>query len=88
VKLEPKILHNSQEYVQKQVGGPSKPINFVFHGGSGSSLLDIREAISYGVVKMNIDTDLQFAYTEGARDYIELLLQHLVMYTEFTNQVM
>ena len=47
-----------------------KPVNFVFHGGSGSTLEEIREAISYGVIKMNIDTDLQFAYTEGIRDYM------------------
>ncbi len=77
VKLEPKILHNSQEYVQKQIGGGAKPINFVFHGGSGSSLEEIREAISYGVVKMNIDTDLQFAYTEGARNYVETNIEYL-----------
>ncbi len=48
----------------------AKPINFVFHGGSGSTLEEIREAIDYGVIKMNIDTDLQFAYTEGIRDYM------------------
>jgi fructose-bisphosphate aldolase class II len=77
VKLEPKILHNSQEYVQKQIGGSAKPINFVFHGGSGSSLEEIREAISYGVIKMNIDTDLQFAYLEGVRDYVETNMYYL-----------
>lgn len=77
VKLEPKILHNSQEYVQKQIGGGSKPINFVFHGGSGSTLREIREAISYGVIKMNIDTDLQFAYLEGVRDYVEANIDYL-----------
>ena len=70
VKLTPKILHNSQEYVQQKFGTAAKPVNFVFHGGSGSTLMEIREAISYGVVKMNIDTDLQFAYTEGIRDYM------------------
>lgn len=77
VKLEPKILHNSQEYIQKQIGGGSKPINFVFHGGSGSTLREIREAISYGVIKMNIDTDLQFAYLEGVRDYVEANIDYL-----------
>ena len=49
---------------------PNNSIDFVFHGGSGSSLEDIREAIDYGVIKMNIDTDLQYAFTEGVRDYI------------------
>jgi len=70
VKLTPKILKNSQEYVSKKFNLGKNPIDFVFHGGSGSSLSEIREAISYGVVKMNIDTDLQFAFTEGVRDYI------------------
>lgn len=69
VKLTPKILDNSQKYLEQKTG-IKKPINFVFHGGSGSTLEEIREAISYGVVKMNIDTDLQFAYTEGVRDYM------------------
>ena len=70
VKLTPKILKNSQEYVSKKFNLGKNPIDFVFHGGSGSSLSEIREAIGYGVVKMNIDTDLQFAFTEGVRDYI------------------
>lgn len=70
VKLTPKILDNSQKFVQEKFGTGEKPINFVFHGGSGSSLEEIREAIDYGVIKMNIDTDLQFAYTEGIRDYM------------------
>ena len=70
VKLTPIILKNSQEYVQKKFDTGYNPIDFVFHGGSGSSLDEIREAIGYGVIKMNIDTDLQFAYTEGVRDYI------------------
>lgn len=70
VKLTPEILYNSQKFVQEKFGTGEKPINFVFHGGSGSSLEDIREAIDYGVIKMNIDTDLQFAYTEGIRDYM------------------
>ena len=70
VVLTPKILDNSQKFVQEKFGTVEKPINFVFHGGSGSSLEEIREAIDYGVIKMNIDTDLQFAYTEGIRDYM------------------
>ncbi|WP_326981481.1 class II fructose-bisphosphate aldolase [Chryseobacterium sp. MYb264] len=70
VVLTPKILDNSQKYVQEKFGTVEKPINFVFHGGSGSTVEEIREAIDYGVIKMNIDTDLQFAYTEGIRDYM------------------
>ncbi|KFF09201.1 class II fructose-bisphosphate aldolase [Chryseobacterium luteum] len=70
VVLTPKILDNSQKYVQEKFGTADKPVNFVFHGGSGSTLEEIREAIEYGVIKMNIDTDLQFAYTEGIRDYM------------------
>ncbi len=70
VKLTPKILDNSQKYVSDKFNLGAKPVNFVFHGGSGSSLEEIREAIDYGVIKMNIDTDLQFAYTEGIRDYM------------------
>jgi len=70
VKLTPKILKNSQEYVSNKFNLPTNSLDFVFHGGSGSSLEEIREAIDYGVVKMNIDTDLQFALTEGIRDYM------------------
>jgi len=70
VVLTPKILDNSQKFVQEKFGTSEKPINFVFHGGSGSTVEEIREAIDYGVIKMNIDTDLQFAYTEGIRDYM------------------
>lgn len=70
VKLTPEILKNSQEYVAKKFNLEHNPVDFVFHGGSGSSLEEIREAVSYGVIKMNIDTDTQFAYTEGVRDYI------------------
>lgn len=69
VKLRPKILDNSQKFVQEKFGTAEKPINFVFHGGSGSSLEEIREAISYGVIKMNIDTDLQWAFWDGVHDY-------------------
>ena len=70
VKLTPKILKNSQEYVQKKFNTEANPVDFVFHGGSGSTLEEIRESIGYGVVKMNLDTDLQFAFTEGVRDYV------------------
>ncbi|WP_396171956.1 class II fructose-bisphosphate aldolase [Flavobacterium sp.] len=77
VKLTPVILKNSQEYVQNKFKTSSNPIDFVFHGGSGSTLEEIREAISYGVVKMNIDTDLQFAYTEGIRDYMTSKIDYL-----------
>ncbi len=69
VQLRPKILDNSQKYVQEKFGTGEKPINFVFHGGSGSSLEEIREAISYGVIKMNIDTDLQWAFWDGVKNY-------------------
>ena len=77
VVLTPKILDNSQKFVQEKFGTAEKPINFVFHGGSGSTLEEIREAIDYGVVKMNIDTDLQFAYTEGIRDYMVNNVEYL-----------
>ena len=70
VKLTPKILKNSQEFISEKYGVPHNHIDFVFHGGSGSTLEEIREAIGYGVIKMNIDTDMQFAFTEGVRDYI------------------
>ena len=70
VKLTPKILKNSQEYVQQKFNTGANPVDFVFHGGSGSTLEEIREAIGYGVIKMNIDTDLQYAFTEGIRDYM------------------
>jgi len=70
VKLTPKILDNSQKFIEKKYNTETNPVDFVFHGGSGSSLEEIREAIGYGVIKMNIDTDLQFAFTEGIRDYM------------------
>ena len=69
VKLTPKILKNSQDHISKKYNLEHNHIDFVFHGGSGSSLEEIREAISYGVIKMNIDTDLQYAYMTGIRDY-------------------
>jgi fructose-bisphosphate aldolase class II len=70
VKLTPKILKNSQEFISQKFGVPDNSVNFVFHGGSGSTNEEITEAIGYGVIKMNIDTDLQFAFTEGIRDYM------------------
>lgn len=70
VKLTPKILKNSQEFISQKYGVADNSVDFVFHGGSGSSLEEITEAIGYGVIKMNIDTDLQFAFTEGIRDYM------------------
>jgi fructose-bisphosphate aldolase class II len=77
VKLTPKILKNSQEYLSKKLGVGHNHIDFVFHGGSGSTLEEIREAISYGVIKMNIDTDLQYAFLEGIRDYMEAKKEYL-----------
>ncbi|MGB0146444.1 MAG: class II fructose-bisphosphate aldolase [Flavobacteriaceae bacterium] len=83
VKLTPKILRNSQTYIQEKFGTGPNPIDFVFHGGSGSTLEEIRESIGYGVVKMNIDTDLQFAFTEGIRDY--MVGQHDYLKTQIGN---
>lgn len=77
VVLTPKILMNSQEYIQQKYNTGKNPVDFVFHGGSGSSVEEIREAIGYGVIKMNIDTDLQFAFTEGTRDYITSKIDYL-----------
>ncbi len=71
VSLKPVILHNSQEHIQKHFGTGAKPVNFVFHGGSGSSKAEIREAISYGAIKMNIDTDMQWAFWDGIRGYYQ-----------------
>lgn len=69
VKLSPAILDNSQKYISQKRGLGAKPVNFVFHGGSGSDPKDIKDAISYGVVKMNIDTDTQWAFWDGVRAY-------------------
>jgi len=69
VKLTPIILNNSQKYIEDKLKTSPKPVNFVFHGGSGSGREEIREAISYGVIKMNIDTDTQWAYWDGVRKY-------------------
>jgi len=71
VKLTPKILDNSQKFVEEKFNTTSKPIDFVFHGGSGSSVEEIREAISYGSIKMNIDTDLQWACWHGVKNFYE-----------------
>lgn len=70
VKLTPVILKNSQDFISEKYSVEKNTIDFVFHGGSGSSVEEIREAIGYGVIKMNIDTDLQYAYMEGIRDYM------------------
>ncbi len=69
VILEPVILKNSQEYISKKFGTCFNPVNFVFHGGSGSEPEKIKEAISYGVIKMNIDTDTQWAFWDGVHNY-------------------
>ena len=68
VKLQPVILKNSQDHIREKFGISEKtPVNFVFHGGSGSAQSEIREAIEYGAVKMNIDTDMQWAFWDGVR---------------------
>ncbi len=77
VKLTPTILRDSQDYIQKKHNTGKNPVDFVFHGGSGSTPEEIKEAISYGVIKMNIDTDLQFAFTEGIRDYMVNNIEYL-----------
>ena len=69
VELKPIILKNSQDYVVEKFSTAPNPINFVFHGGSGSSREEIREAIEYGAIKMNIDTDMQWAFWNGVRGY-------------------
>lgn len=77
VQLRPIILKNSQDFVQKKFGTKANPINFVFHGGSGSSREEIRQAIEYGAVKMNIDTDMQWAFWEGVKNYYEKNREYL-----------
>ncbi len=69
VKLTPTILRDAQAYIQQKFSTGEKPVNFVFHGGSGSTAAEIAEALSYGVVKMNIDTDVQWAFWDGVRGY-------------------
>jgi fructose-bisphosphate aldolase class II len=71
VQLTPKILKNSQEYIQNHYKTAVKPVNFVFHGGSGSTQAEIRETIEYGAVKMNLDTDMQWAFWEGIKNYYQ-----------------
>ena len=77
VKLTPKILKNSQDYISKKFNVAQNTVNFVFHGGSGSTVEEIREAISYGAVKMNIDTDMQYAFMSGVRDYFSSNAEYL-----------
>lgn len=77
VQLTPKILKNSQSYIQEHYNTDKNPVDFVFHGGSGSSVEDIREAIGYGIIKMNLDTDLQYAFNEGVRDYMNQKMEYL-----------
>ncbi len=69
VQLTPVILKNSQEHIAKEFKTGAKPVNFVFHGGSGSTQAEIRETIEYGVIKMNLDTDMQWAFWEGIKNY-------------------
>ena len=69
VKLTPTILRDAQAYIAEKFSTDPKPVNFVFHGGSGSTADEIAEALSYGVIKMNIDTDLQWAFWDGIRGY-------------------
>jgi len=71
VQLSPKILKNSQAFIEEKYKTKTKPISFVFHGGSGSLQSEIREAIDYGVVKMNIDTDMQWAFWEGIKNFYQ-----------------
>lgn len=72
VRLRPELLQKHQNYVKEQTKSKDdKPVFLVFHGGSGSSVDEFREAISYGVVKVNLDTDMQWAYLSGIRDYIQ-----------------
>ncbi|OAL00392.1 hypothetical protein IQ06DRAFT_293728 [Phaeosphaeriaceae sp. SRC1lsM3a] len=72
VKLRPELLQKHQQYVKEQTKSQEdKPVHLVFHGGSGSSVDDFRQAISYGVVKVNLDTDMQWAYLSGVRDFVQ-----------------
>ena len=77
VKLKPIILKNSQDLISEKYKLGKNPINFVFHGGSGSSVSEIREAIDYGAIKMNIDTDMQYAFMEASRDYFTENIDYL-----------
>lgn len=77
VLLRPEILKNSQKYISDTFSTTDNPVDFVFHGGSGSELKDIRDAISYGVIKMNVDTDLQWAYWNGVHSYYKERMDYL-----------
>jgi fructose-bisphosphate aldolase class II len=77
VKLTPEILRNSQTFVSEKFGVPHNSLDFVFHGGSGSEADDIAQAIHYGVVKMNIDTDTQWAFWEGTMEYYKANAEYL-----------
>lgn len=77
VELTPRILDNSQTFIQEKHQTGPNPVDFVFHGGSGSSVDEIREAIGYGAIKMNIDTDMQWAFLTGVRDYINEEIDYL-----------
>ena len=77
VELRPSILDDCQKHIETEFGTGPQPVEFVFHGGSGSSLEEIREAIGYGVIKMNIDTDMQWAFLSGVRDYVEAKKDYL-----------
>ncbi len=77
VELKPVILKNSQDFIREKHNTGINPVNFVFHGGSGSSVEEIREAISYGAIKMNIDTDMQWAFLCGVRDYMTANMDYL-----------
>jgi fructose-bisphosphate aldolase class II len=71
VKLKPTILRDSQRTIQEQRKTGPEPVSFVFHGGSGSTPEEIHEAVSYGVVKMNIDTDTQWAFTQPVKKFMD-----------------
>jgi fructose-bisphosphate aldolase class II len=77
VQLTPVILKNSQEFIKEKHSTNANPVNFVFHGGSGSTKEEIREAIGYGVIKMNIDTDMQWAFWDGVNNYVKVNNEYL-----------
>ncbi|WP_110503596.1 class II fructose-bisphosphate aldolase [Candidatus Karelsulcia muelleri] len=79
LKLKPEILKKSQDFLKKKNNSlkEKNPINFVFHGGSGASLKEIKKAINYGVIKMNLDTDIQYSFTNGVKKYIISNLEFL-----------
>ncbi|ADM90027.1 fructose-bisphosphate aldolase [Candidatus Karelsulcia muelleri CARI] len=77
ISLKPEILNNCKNYINKKNKNKPKPINFVFHGGSGSSLNELKNSINYGVIKINLDTDIQYSFTGGVRDYINNNTEYL-----------